>query len=271
MSVNGNVGDWRRRIILGTSVGDVSAPAWLADAYATFRTNVVDEGYPCYFGSQAERKGSLYYSLVCGSQIDHLPTTLQTFLRVCRDISHDKNNLVVFFEPDPSPVTHAQHRDVFWNTLQYLSDHNPGPPPLPRQLDPLDPLWEFPFAGSLFFVVGVSPSYRLHRSRNLGPCLIMVFQPREVFQDGIMANAIGAKVRDSIRHRIQLWDGIPAHPNLNAYGHPGNLEWSQYFISDDNSKETGSCPLTHGARHGGGGEPRGGIHATEQGPDVHTP
>src|SRR5256885_12200743 len=117
MSANGKVDNWKGRTIVGTSIGDDRPPAWLTDAYATFRTNVLDEMYPCYFGSQAERNGALYYSYVSGTQIDHLPTTLQTFLGVCANISRDKNNLVVFFEPDASPATHSEHRAAFWNTL----------------------------------------------------------------------------------------------------------------------------------------------------------
>ena len=256
MSANSKVSDWRRRIIIGSSVGDDRPPAWLADTYATFQKNLLDGGYPCYFGSQAERNGALYYSYISGAQIDHLPTTLQTFLRACANISRDKNNLVVFFEPDTSPATHSQHRAAFWDTLQYLRDHDPTPSSASYRSDPSDPLWEFPFAGSLFFVVGTSPSYRSHRSRNLGPCMTMVFQPRGVFQDSRTGNEIGAEVRDTIRNRVEVFDGIRAHPDLNTYGHPGNLEWTQYFISDDNSRETGRCPLAHDARAGDGANGR---------------
>jgi FPC/CPF motif-containing protein YcgG len=266
MNANCNIDDWRRRIILGTSIGDDRLPAWLMDAYATYHTNIVDRGYPCYFGSQAERNGALYYSYVSGAQIDHLPATLQTFLGVCANISRDKNNLVVFFEPDTSPATHSQHRAAFWDTLQYLRAHDPTPSSLSYQIDPSDPFWEFPFAGSLFFVIGISPSYRFHRSRNLGPCMMMVFQPREVFQDSTTANEISAGARNIIRNRVHLWDGIPAHPDLNIYGHPGNLEWIQYFISDDNSRETGRCPLSHGARASDGANGRQDAPRSERKP-----
>jgi uncharacterized protein len=241
-SVDGKTADWKRRTIFGTSMGGDCTPAWVSDVYASFRDNILDPKYPCYFASQAERSGSLYYSYVNGSQICHLPATLQTFLSVCENIGRDKNNLVVFFEPDKHPPTFAQHRAVFWNTLQYLQDHDPirWSPVYPAS--PEDPFWDFPFAGQLFFVVGVSPTYRLHRSRNLSRSMTMVFQPREVFQEG--ANVIGIGSRESIRRRVQVWDGIQAHPDLNTYGEPGNIEWAQYFISDDNSHERGRCPLS---------------------------
>lgn len=248
MSANGKVNDWRRRIINGFSVGDDHPPPWLANAYPTFRKNILDDDYPCYFGSRAERNDALYYSYVGGSRLDHLPTTLQTFLGVCSNISRDKNNLVVFFEPEDGTATHSRHRAVFWDTLRYLREHDPTPSADSYRSDPSDSLWEFPFAGSLFFVVGISPSYRSHRSRNLGPCMIMVFQPREVFSDGGTGNGISAEAREVIRKRVELYDGVRAHPDLNSYGHPENLEWTQYFLSDDNSRERGRCPLSHDAR-----------------------
>jgi FPC/CPF motif-containing protein YcgG len=245
--VNSNckVEDWKHRTIIGASFANDWFPEWLADAYATFHSTIIDKRYPCYFGSWAERNGALYYSYVCGGQIDHLPVTLQTFLSACKNISQDKNNLIVFFEPDARPATHSQHRTVFWDTLQYLRHHDPAPSSASYRNDPSDPLWEFPFAGTLFFVVGISPTYLLHRSRNLGPCLIMVFQPRQVFLDTKTAREISTTDRSTIRNRVQLWDDVQAHPDLNTYGHPGNLEWIQYFISDDNSRETGACPLSN--------------------------
>ncbi|MDP9106332.1 MAG: YqcI/YcgG family protein [Candidatus Eremiobacteraeota bacterium] len=239
-----HVGDWTRRTIHGARVGDDHPPAWLSDAYATFRANLLDDAYPCYFGTQAERDGKLYYSYVSGRQLDHLPTTLQTFLRVCTNIGQDKNNLVVFFEPDVVQPSHAQHRTAFWDTLQYLRDRDPLPSASSYPIDTSDPCWDFPFCGKLFFIVGISPAYRLHRSRNLGPGMTMVFQPREVFQNGTAGTEIGAAARARIRLRAELWDGVPAHPDLNSYGRPGNLEWAQYFMSDDNVPETGRCPLS---------------------------
>lgn len=245
-------GDWAKRIILGTVVGELHPPAWLAEAYAAFHTNIVDSEYPCYFGSRAERSGAIYYSYICGAQIDQLPTTLQTFLSLCTNLPRDKNNLVVFFEPDGTPKTHAQHRSAFWETLQHLHDHDPAPDSASYRHDPSDPFWDFPFAGKLFFVVGLSPSYQLHRSRNLGPCLAMVFQPREVFQDSAVGKEISPAVREVIRQRAEAWDIIGIHPDLNIYGHTGNLEWAQYFISDDNSPEQGGCPFSFrasGSKH----------------------
>ena len=100
--------------------------------------------------------------------------------------------------------------------------------------------------------------------------MVMVFQPREVFLDGATGKEISAGARNTIRKRVQLWDGIQAHPDLSAYGHPGNLEWTQYFISDDNSRETGRCPLHDGARAGDGADSREDARTFERKTELHS-
>ena len=185
----------------------------------------------------------LFYSHVTNGDIAHLPTTIETFLGLCSHLSRDKNNLIVFFEPLSSPLTHAEYRAVFWNTLLYLQHNDPKPPTGTANVDYSDPLWEFPFSANRLFVLGVSPSYKQRQSRNLGPGLIMVFQPRQIFQDHITGNQIGAEARTYIRQRLERWDGVPPHPDLNVYGQSRNREWAQYFIADEQVSEAGCCPL----------------------------
>lgn len=242
--------DWHRRVITAERVGDDHPPTWFAEAYQEFHQNVGDEKYPCYFGSRAERDGAHYYSYVRGDRLDDLPQTIFSFLGLCENFSRDKNNLVVFFEPGPAVPTHAEERVKFWSVLQYLHSHDPVPNSVAYRHDPDDPEWDFPFAGRLFFVVGNSPSYKMHRSRNLGPCLTMIFQPREIFVDSTSGCPISEAARRIIRDRALQWDGIATHPALNTYGMSDNREWTQYFFSDDNSLETGRCPFLHCRRSG---------------------
>ncbi len=241
MNTDANVSDWKRRIVLGTAVGDAHPPAWLDGSYAVFHENVTDDNYPCYFGSDAERRGTLFYSHVSGGDIAHLPETLCTFTALCARANGGRNNLVVFFEPVPAALEHRDYRAKFWETLCHLRDHDPVPPT--GAVPPSDPLWEFPFAGLQFFVVGISPSYTRRRSRNLGPGMIMVFQPRQVFTDEATGRDIGTEARRIIRERVKRWDGFEAHPDLDVYGRPGTLEWVQYFVPDDDTRERGRCPF----------------------------
>jgi FPC/CPF motif-containing protein YcgG len=36
---------------------------------------------------------------------------------------------------------------------------------------------------------------------------------------------------------------MPHHDSLGVYGAPGNREWTQYFLPDDNAPVRGTCPL----------------------------
>jgi hypothetical protein len=112
---------------------------------------------------------------------------------------------------------------------------------------PDDILWEFAFERCEMFVVGASPTYKHRRSRNLGPGVVLVFQPRFLFIDPATSQPIAASVRQRIHKRMLAYDGMTVHPDIGFYGSAGNREWKQYALPDDNESETGACPFH--ARH----------------------
>lgn len=234
--------DWRKRVIVGEEVGPTALPPWLASSYGTMRESVMDPGYPCYFGTQAERRGEMFYSYVLGKDIARLPQTMRTFARLSVLPQYTKNNIAIFFEPDAEPLDHATYHAHFWHTLQYLHQHD-----VERSAasvpDPSDPAWEFTFESVQMFVVCACPSFAARRSRNLGPGMVLLFQPRSVFVDKVTNRVIGAQARNEVRRRLDIWDEIGAHPDLGFYGDPGNLEWKQYFLPDSNEKAVDRCPF----------------------------
>ena len=165
---------------------------------------------------------------------------MQEFVTLLGTAEYERCSLVAFFEPDPKITTHAAFVDRFWELLQMLHKHD-SHPALDRT--PHDPLWEFSFQRSEMFVVGTSPTYRQRRSRNLGPGIVLIFQPRSLFIDPTTSQPIAATVRKSIHQRMLAYDGMPVHPDIGFYGQPGNREWKQYALPDDNTPETGSCPF----------------------------
>ena len=233
---------WRDRIIRDGTQGLADPPAWLVTAYDLFRCNVLDPAYPCFFGTMAEKRGEMFYSYVNGKDIRDLPATMQTFAELVSLPQYRKNNIAVFFEPDREPLTHAAYHDLFWSILQHLHDVDPDPH-ADAQPDPSHEDWEFSFAGVETFVVCACPSFRQRHSRNLGPGMVLLFQPRSVFVDTITNKVIGREARNQVRKRIETWDTIPAHPDLGFYGDPGNLEWKQYFLDDANLPANDRCPF----------------------------
>lgn len=237
--------DWKTRIILGSKTGDaVALPAWLEASYATMRDQVMDPAYPCFFGTMAEKRGEMFYSFVHSKDIGDLPASMQTFAELALLPQYRKNNIAVFFEPEPhaQPLSHAAYHDLFWDTLQRL--HNLDPDPMAdQQPDPSDEEWEFSFAGVQMFVVCACPSFSVRHSRNLGPGMVLLFQPRSVFVDTITNKVIGREARNQVRKRLETWDEVTAHPDLGFYGDAGNLEWKQYFLADENIAAADRCPF----------------------------
>ena len=236
------VSDWRTRIILGDTLGVEHFPEWLESSYETMRTMVVDDQYPCYFGTMAERRGEMFYSYVNAKDIGDLPATMATFARLANQPEFRKNNIAIFFEPDAVPLTHQAYHDHFWGALQYLHDVDPDPE-ADYQPDPNDEGWEFSYGGLQMFVVCALPSFARRHSRNLGPGMVLLFQPRAVFVDTITNKVIGREARNQVRERLRKWDEVEPHPDLGFYGDPGNLEWKQYFLDDENQAARDRCPF----------------------------
>jgi uncharacterized protein len=167
---------------------------------------------------------------------------MQLFAELASLPQYRRNNIAVFFEPDPEPLSHDEYHAWFWRILQHLHDVDPDPQ-ADEQPDPSDESWEFSFAGVQTFVVCACPSFRARHSRNLGPGMVLLFQPREVFVDTITNKVIGREARNQVRKRLEAWDEIPAHPDLGFFGDPGNLEWKQYFLDDVNEPAADRCPF----------------------------
>ncbi len=236
-------GDWRSRVIVGRELGATLLPPWAQRSYQILHHQVADDAYPCFFGVQAERRGEMFYAFLCRGEEAVLSETLGKFAELTQLPRYDKNNIAVFFEPDPQPLSHREYHDRFWLTLQRLHDVDTHFSAT-HQVAPGDPEWEFCYQGVEMFVVCACPSFGKRRSRNLGPGMVLLFQPRSVFIDRITNKVIGRRAREQVRRRLEVWDEIGAHPDLGFYGDPGNLEWKQYFLPDDSRPNTGICPFT---------------------------
>jgi FPC/CPF motif-containing protein YcgG len=164
------------------------------------------------------------------------------FAKLSLEPGYRKHNIAVFFEPDDTPLTHDEYHDLFWDTLQYLHDQDPDPE-VTSQPDPSDESWEFSFGGVQMFVVCACPSFSLRHSRNLGPGMVLLFQPRSVFVDTITNKVIGRQARHQVRERLRQWDDVPPHGDLGFYGDSGNLEWKQYFLADQDQSARERCPF----------------------------
>ena len=173
--------NWTGRVLdqgrLGITVND----RWKLEAYEQYKARLRAPEYPCFFGQGGEARGEMLYTFVAKSGLNEFVTNMQQFVSLIGAPPHERSSLVAFFEPDPSITDHGSFVARFWHVLQFLHEHDRNPA---TERTPDHPLWEFAFEGCEMFVVGASPTYQRRRSRNLGPCVVLVCdaQQRAVFE-----------------------------------------------------------------------------------------
>lgn len=215
--------------------------AWWDDAAKTLVANVGQRGYPCHFGTAALARGELYATFF--DTAAQLAPALSGFLELSRPYPRQRMVLAAFRRPEETERDERWYAEEFWRVLQALhdADEKAWPDQLPPS--PEHSKWEFSYWGVPMFVFSGAPTYRRRLSRNLGPGLVLLFQPRNVFTGVEGGTPGGVRARQLIRGRLADWDTAPAHPDLGDYGDPSNHEWRQYFIPDDDGRLHQRCPL----------------------------
>jgi len=242
MASSAKASAWTDRVIMGSRVGAQTVPTWLQREYELFSGTVQRKDYPCHFGTAALRSGDIYVAYVEGKDWSELPATLLKFIEIAGQDPFRRRNLALFLQPGETPPSEAEFHRVSWEVLQYLHDNDEHDPSDYEHSDPDSALWEFPFGGTQFFVVGTSPTYVKRRSRRVCETIVLLFQPRSVF-DGAFGHAVGDSARGEVRARLLQWDAVPVHPELRIYGEEGSREWKQYVLPDDDLPVTTRCPL----------------------------
>jgi len=231
---------WTGRVLDQGRLGIPVKDSWKREAYEQYKARLHAPEYPCFFGQSGEARGEMLYTFVAEGGLNELLNNTRRFVTLIAAPPHERSSLVAFFEPDPSIADHNSFVTRFWQILQFLHDHDLDPV---TGRTPDHPLWEFAFAGCEMFVVGASPTYHHRRSRNLGPSVVLVFQPRSLFIDPATSQPIAASVRQRIHKRMLAYDGMTVHPDIGFYGNLVNREWKQYALPDDNEPEAGACPF----------------------------
>jgi uncharacterized protein len=238
--ISTNLASWTSRVLNQGTLGLSSKEDWKLEAYERYKAKLSAADYPCFFGQSGEARGEMLYTFIAQNGLNELLTNMEQFVGLINTPDYKRCSLVAFFQPAPAIANHTSFVARFWQTLQFLHDHDPDPG---IDRTPSHPLWEFSFRRSEMFVVGASPTYCQRRSRNLGPGIVLIFQPRSLFIDPTTSQPIAAPVRRSIHQRMLAHDGIPVHPDIGFYGDPSNREWKQYALPDDNQPEIGVCPF----------------------------
>jgi len=238
--ISQNLAAWTERVLDRGKLGAPTEENWRIEAYEQYKAKLSVADYPCFFGQTAEVRGEMLYTFISMGELGEMVENVQLFVRLIDTPEYKRASLAAFFEPDRSIRDHASFVARFWQILQYLHEHDREPA---TTRTPDDPLWEFAFERHEMFVVGASPTYRIRRSRNLGPGMVLIFQPRTLFIDPATSQPIPASVRQRVHKRMLAYDGIPVHPDIGFYGESINREWKQYALPDDNEAQRGTCPF----------------------------
>jgi FPC/CPF motif-containing protein YcgG len=228
---------------------DPPSEGWQHEAATTFSRRMLsdDSLFPCTFGVGAVRKGTLRYSFIPAgrSRLPALAAALTEYTGIATALGN-RTSLVCFFEFDENVSTLEEYRAHFWALLGELQAGDTSEWPAGISNDPEDSTWEFSFNSTPMFVVANTPGHVKRRSRR-STYFTVTFQPRFVFDDLKAGTPAGDKGRTVIRRRLDSYDTVERTPLLGSFGQAGNVEWSQYFLDDDNVPLdlAAGCPITH--------------------------
>jgi len=230
----------------------IPSGGWRHDAATAFAQRMLSEEalFPCVFGVSAVRKGTVRYGFIPAgpTRVATLAAALTEFTDIAVSLGN-RTSLVCFFDFEDGVQTLDEYRQHFWSLLGELLATDTSEWPAGISENPDDSTWEFSFHGTPLFVVANTPRHENRRSRQ-SRYFTVTFQPRFVFDDLKAGTPTGDKARVVIRRRLADYDRVERTPLLGSFGDPGTLEWSQYFLEDDNTPldPAAECPIAHAGR-----------------------
>lgn len=219
---------------------------WKVDAYQSFVSKISNkaEKFPCIPATQGLGLDQFRYGFVSkpGSfqASQDVAWLLKEYSESYKAIGR-YTSLIIFFEnTNTSPKSIKGYEELFWNTLEQVSnlDDIEWPREIPK--DANHPLWEFCFHGERYFVYVATPMHRDRKSRKFSYFMFAI-TPRKVF-DQFQEKTEAGPIKTKIRERLSDYDLVPPHPELKPYGKQDNFEAKQYFLRDDQSTFS-KCPF----------------------------
>ncbi len=229
-----------------------SPSGWEAGVYRTFEKIVSDQAFPCTFARAALKQGSLTFFPVRGTT-DHRDVratydAIGDYLRRMNALPARQaafNVLVVLVKPEDRTRTVGEYHAQAWDLLQRLHDVDEAEWPEDVPGDPHDLRWAYCLHGVPLFINVSTPAHVLRRSRNLGPSLALVINPRAAFDVVPGTDSHGLQMRAIIRARTAAFDGQPVPDGVGVYGDEASREWLQYCLPEENTpRHEARCPLT---------------------------
>ena len=217
-------------------------PTWAAAAYAEIRDKVLDEAFPCTFGTVAQRRGEILYAFIGPADLGAALMAYTDFLRPLEPVVASLTPFAVVMPP-LTGFSEREYFDYGWSLLQQL--HNEDPHPWPERIpkDPDDPKWSYCFGGLPLFVNFKTPTHTKRKSRRTERSFMLLFQSRDGFDVVAGDSMQGRRARDLIRRKLAAYDAVSVYPELAHYATLANREWRQYFVPEANAPLASECPF----------------------------
>ncbi|HHJ1297626.1 YqcI/YcgG family protein [Pseudomonas sp. P1B16] len=220
---------------------------WTYKTIQHFRGILASPDFPCLFGRKAVASETCHILFARAEQLaDDIAQGLADYVRTIAPIPLKQrigSPLVVFLET-PGDYTLAEQQALAWKVLRGVHARDPHPWPQAIPSDPDDNGWSFCYAGMPLFINMNFPGHRQMKSRNLGPHITFVINPRENFDE--VANAStesGKRIRARIRERVAHYNDGVMPDTLGAFGDADNYEWKQYQLQEAGSLNPSRCPF----------------------------
>lgn len=225
--------------------------SWQQNAFGEFSKKLSDNSnqFPCIPAITGFKLNHFRYSFIRDPRKQEAASDLAHILGAYGKQSQNfgrYTSLITFFEtPKDLLKTHTvdDYRKLFWELLNKISKLDVKDWPSHIPLDPHNPIWEYCFDGEQYFMYCATPAHERKKSRSF-PYFTFAVTPRWVLEEFSASTRSAALMKRRIRDRIDAYDSIGVHPDLNTYGIEQNFEWKQYFLSDDNSTPI-RCPFLH--------------------------
>lgn len=222
---------------------------WERIALEKFKAKLKDQEqpFPCIPATIGFTKNHVRFGFTGDPR---LPSTMEEVASLLSDYTKTSKefgnytSLIIFYETPPDlKDTHTveMFEQLFWKQLSGLCKMDGMNWPNHIPVDPHNPIWEFCFQGEPYFMYCATPAHLNRKSRHFDYFMLAI-TPRWVLQEFNKHETFAKSIKSQIRNRLEAYDTIRIHPDLNSYGNKDNFEWKQYFLRDDESSLS-KCPF----------------------------
>jgi uncharacterized protein len=231
------------------SIEKMGMEAWKQDAMEKFQEKLLDKEYlfPCIPANQGLKLNHFRYGFVTvpssSASAKQLASLLTEYGLISKGIGN-YTSLIVFYETPKDFVdimSVEEFETLFWEQLTQVSREDQEEWPMEIPIYPDHSLWEYCFQGERYFMYCATPAHKNRKSRFF-PYFMLAITPRWVLEEFNASPNLATKIKSRIRRRLENYDAVPIHPDLNSYGQHDNYEWKQYFLHDDASSSP-TCPF----------------------------